>query len=166
MSAPAATTAPDPALLAEVAAFLYREADLLDTRALEEWLELYTEDALYWLPQGEENDPVRHVSIAHDDRRRLAERVLRLRSGFAFSQEPPSRTLHLVGNVRIVGDVGDVLEVDSSLIVAEMRRGHQRLYAGHVHHRLARAVDGFHILRKEIRLVNSDLPLGNLTFLI
>src|SRR5205814_5944535 len=102
-----------------VEGFLYHEAQLLDERRFEEWLELFTDDALYWVPEGEEEDPVRRVSIAYDDRRRLHERVLRLQSGFAYAQDPPSRTCHLVGNVRVQEADGE-LDVASSLIVAEV----------------------------------------------
>ena len=145
--------------------FLYHEAQLLDERRFEEWLELFTDDAVYWIPQGDEADPVHHVSLAYDDRRRLRERVLRLASGFAHAQDPPSRTCHLVGNVRVREDGGE-LEVGSNLIVAEVRRDAQSLYAGRVEHRLVPDGDGYRIRRKVIRLVNSDVPLGNVSFLM
>ena len=54
----------------------------------------------------------------------------------------------------------------SSLVVAEMRRSTQNLYAGRVEHELTQEGDGFKISRKVVRLVNSDVPLGNVTFLI
>lgn len=144
------------------AELLYHEAELLDERRFDEWLALYTDDAVYHLPQGDGPDPAHQVQIAYDDKRRLEERVLRLASGFAYSQDPPSRTVHLIGNVRLRGEVDGAVEVASSLSVAEVRRGEQRVYFAHVLHHL---VDG-RIRRKEIRLVNSDLPLGNVTFLI
>jgi benzoate/toluate 1,2-dioxygenase beta subunit len=152
--------------LAAVAEFLYREADLLDSRRYEEWLELYTDDAIYWIPQGDEPDHVHHVSIAYDDRRRLHERVLRLASGFAFSQDPPSRTCHVVGNVRVAGEIHGDLDVRSNLVLAEMRRGLQSVYAGQVIHQLVPTGESFMVRRKTVRLINSDLPLSNLTFLI
>ena len=34
----------------EIEQFLYREAELLDERRYEEWLELFTEDAHYFMP--------------------------------------------------------------------------------------------------------------------
>lgn len=146
--------------------FLYHEAALLDERRFEDWLELYTEDAIYWIPQGDEPDPSRTVSIAYDDRRRLRERVLRLASGFAYSQDPPSRTCHVVGNPRVrTGGNGEV-ELSSNLIVAEVRRATQNLYAGRVEHLLVPTDDAFKIKRKVIWLLNSDVPLGNVTFLI
>jgi 3-phenylpropionate/cinnamic acid dioxygenase small subunit len=146
--------------------FLYEEAQLIDERRLDEWLGLWNEDALYWIPQGDEPDPIHRVSIAYDDHRRLVERVMRLNSGFAYSQDPPSRTCHLVGNVRVVSENGDGIGVASSLIVAEMRRSNQNLYAGRVEHRLTPDGDSYKISAKIVRLVNSDVPLGNVTFLI
>ncbi|MBB4661817.1 aromatic-ring-hydroxylating dioxygenase subunit beta [Conexibacter arvalis] len=160
----------DPALLADVAAFLYHEAELLDALRLEEWLELYAEDAVYWIPQGPDADPRVDVQLLLDDRTRLRERVLRLSSGFAYSQDPASRTIHLIGNVRIAGD-GEVeppaLDVRSVQQVTEVRRGRQLQYVGHFRHVLSPSGDGgWTIRRKEVRLANSDLPLGNVTFLI
>jgi benzoate/toluate 1,2-dioxygenase subunit beta len=146
--------------------FLYHEADLLDSRRYEEWLALYTDDAIYWIPQGDEPDHVHHVSIAYDDHRRLHERVLRLASGFAFSQDPPSRTCHVVGNVRVAGEIDGDLDVRSNLVLAEMRRGVQSVYAGQVTHQLVPTGESFMVRRKTIRLINSDVPLSNLTFLI
>lgn len=160
------TTQVDAQLVAEVAAFLYHEASLLDTRSFDEWLSLYAEDAIYSVPQDPQADPVHRVSLLYEDHRRLYERVMRLNSGFAYAQEPPSRTAHLIGNVRVTGQSGDVLEVASVLNVTEVRRGRVNVFAGAVDHRLRRSDGGFSIVGKEIRLVNSDLPLGNVTFLL
>jgi 3-phenylpropionate/cinnamic acid dioxygenase small subunit len=146
--------------------FLYHEAALLDGRRFEEWLALYADDAVYWIPQGDEPDPQHKVSIIYDDRRRLRERVLRLSSGFAYSQDPPSRTCHVVGNPRVSSNGAGQLEVTSNLIVAEVRRAAQNLYAGRVEHQLVSEGNSFLIKRKVIWLLNRDAPLGNVTFLI
>lgn len=34
----------------EIEELLYREAELLDERRYEDWLDLFTEDARYWMP--------------------------------------------------------------------------------------------------------------------
>lgn len=146
--------------------FLYHEAALLDGRQFDDWLELYTDDAVYWIPQGEQGDPVRRVSIAYDDRRRMHERVLRLSGGFAFSQDPPSRTCHIVGNPRVLSSSDDEIELTSNLLVAEVRNDAQNIFAGRVEHLLVTTGDTFMIRRKVIWLLNSDVPLGNLSFLI
>jgi len=150
----------------EISELLYEEAAAIDERRFEDWLALYTEDAIYWVPQGEEDDPVHRVSIAYDDHRRLHERVLRLTSGFAYSQDPPSRTCHVVGNVRVTGEADGAIHVASNQIVTEVRRNVQNIYSGRFEHELVAADGGYRIRRKTIRLMNSDVPLGNVTFLI
>jgi 3-phenylpropionate/cinnamic acid dioxygenase small subunit len=150
----------------EISDLLYDEAAAIDERRFDDWLALYTEDAVYWVPQGEEDDPVHHVSIAYDDHRRLHERVLRLTSGFAYSQDPPSRTCHVVGNVRVTGESDGAILVASNQIVTEVRRNVQNIYSGRFEHELVAAGGGYRIRRKTIRLMNSDVPLGNVTFLI
>lgn len=164
MTVTGAVTA-DPRLTAAVADFLYQEAALLDSRSFEAWLDLYAADATYSVPQDAQADPVRRVALLYEDKRRLAERVARVRGGFAYAQEPASRTVHLVGNVRVAVAPDGTLAVSSNLVLTEVRRGRQHVYAGEVDHRLRRAGDGFEIAFKEVRLVNSDLPLGNLTIL-
>jgi 3-phenylpropionate/cinnamic acid dioxygenase small subunit len=145
---------------------LYHEAALLDDRRFEEWLELFADDAIYWIPQGDEPDPSKTVSIAYENRRRLHERVLRLASGFAHAQDPPSRTCHLVGNPRVLSASDDELRVASNLIVVEVRHSTQNVYAARVEHWLVPTGDGFLIRRKVIWLLERDVPLGNVSFLI
>ena len=55
--------------LATIEAFLYREASFLDRPDLDSWIELYTDDAYYWIPATEDQvDPINHVSHIYDDR--------------------------------------------------------------------------------------------------
>src|SRR2546428_13930155 len=72
--------------------FLYREARLMDEHAYDEWLALWTDDALYWVPcNRDDSDPMREVSIIYDNRARLEERIIRLKSGAIYAQEPKWR---------------------------------------------------------------------------
>jgi p-cumate 2,3-dioxygenase subunit beta len=146
--------------------FLYHEAALLDDRRFDEWLDLYSEDAVYWIPQGDEPDPAQKVSIVYDDHQRLRERVLRLATGFAYSQDPPSKTCHMVGNASVRSRSDDEVELSSNLMVAEVRRGTQNVYAARVEHVLVPCDETFKIRRKVVRLLNSEAPLGNVTFLL
>jgi benzoate/toluate 1,2-dioxygenase subunit beta len=146
--------------------FLHHEAGLLDGRRFNDWLELFTDDAIYWIPQDDAPDPLTRVSLIYDDRQQLHDRVQRLLTGFAYSQDPPSRTCHLVGNVTVLGATDETLAVSSNLIVAEVRHATQNIYAGRVEHHLVSKGDAFQIQRKVIWLLNRDVPLGNVTFLI
>ena len=75
---------------------------LVDTDRFEEWLELFTADCLYWVPTVVAGaDPTTQLCTAFDDHRRLEDRIVRLRTGTAYSQVPPSRTCRTLSNFEI-----------------------------------------------------------------
>jgi 3-phenylpropionate/cinnamic acid dioxygenase small subunit len=90
----------------EVAEFLYREAELLDSNNLEQWLELLTEDIDYEMPlrvNSERGQPDIASQTGHfsEDRRSLELRVKRFGSDFAWAENPPSRTRRFISNIRV-----------------------------------------------------------------
>jgi 3-phenylpropionate/cinnamic acid dioxygenase small subunit len=147
--------------------FLYREARLMDEHAYDEWLSLWAEDALYWVPCNDDDiDPQRHVSIIYDNRPRLEDRIERLKSGAAYAQEPKSRLRRVVANVEIEeGDNGEVT-VYSNFNLTELRRSRQDTFAGRTIHKLRPQGASFKIAYKKVLLVNNDEVIDNLTFLI
>src|SRR5271155_5182806 len=85
-----------------IESFLYYEARLIDEHRYEEWLGLWTEDGLYWVPcNSDDADPARQAMIIYDNRARLGERISRLTSGAAWAQQPRSRTRRLISNVEV-----------------------------------------------------------------
>jgi 3-phenylpropionate/cinnamic acid dioxygenase small subunit len=156
---------------AEAEELLYREARLLDERRLEEWLGLFTADARYWIPGGEAAEPGTEVAIVDDDRPTLEDRVTRLRSPATHAQSPPSRTLHLVGNVEVepVRAEPAAVRVHSVQVIYESRAGQVRSFAARCEHLLVRdgaAGGAWRIAEKRVYLVDRDLPQYNLTFLL
>jgi 3-phenylpropionate/cinnamic acid dioxygenase small subunit len=96
----------------EVEQFLYAEAALLDARAWRAWLGLVTDDIHYWMPIRRtvttadldlEFTKPGEMAYFDDDRAMLEMRVKKLEAGSAWSEDPPSRSRHLVSNVRILG---------------------------------------------------------------
>ena len=77
--------------------FVVHEARLLDERRYDAWLDLWTNDGLYWVPlvPGQE-EALQHNSHLHEDMLLRTLRVERLKSPRAFSQQPPSRAHHLL----------------------------------------------------------------------
>lgn len=147
--------------------FLYHEARLLDTQRYEEWLDLFTEDATYWVPleQGQKN-PFETSSIIHDDRTLLGLRVKQLRHPRAHARTPLARTVHQVSNILVEkNSPADVL-VTSALGVIEFRNEKQRLYGALVTHRLRRNGDSFRIAHKRVDLVNSEGELDGISILL
>ncbi len=151
------------------AEFLFHEARLLDEHRYEQWLSLWAEEGAltYWVPCNEDDyDPTEHVSLIYDDRQRLAERVVRLRSPAAHSQDPPSRTVRLVANIEVLDATDSSVTVRSNQAIAEFRCGIQTTYFAAVTHDLDVASDGFRIRVKKVCLVNNDGHIRNLTFLL
>lgn len=89
----------------EVLHFLYKEAELLDARRFSEWLELLTEDITYRMPvsltRGRTPGYSQQTDIFSENVASLRVRVHKLETEFAWADMPPSRTRHLVTNVRV-----------------------------------------------------------------
>jgi len=149
----------------EIEEFLYREAALLDARKYEDWLAVFTDDSCYWMPAGGDDiDPKKETSFVFDDHKALSVRVARLLHPAAHCQTPPSRTRHLITNVRIEELDGDEVKVLSNFALFESRLGNQRTFGGHCEHRLRGSVGMWRIAFKKICLVNNDGVFSNLTF--
>lgn len=119
--------------------FLFAEADLLDEWRLPEWLELFTEDGIYYVPSTDvapDSSPDKNLFYVADDRFRLSERVKRLMKRTAHAEFPHSRTRHLVSNVRIRGRNDSELEVGSSFITYRTKDGVTDTYFGSNRYRL------------------------------
>jgi len=145
-------------------AFLVHEARLLDDARFDEWLDLFTADAWYWVPsEPDQANPHDTVSLIYDDRRLLETRVRRLASPRMYSQEPRSRTSRMVGNVTVEERDVKVVTVRSKFLMLEFRRDQQRLFGGAAFHRLVRHDGTIRIAWKRVNLINCDAPLDGIT---
>ena len=145
--------------------FLYHEARLLDTGQLEAWLELFTDDATYWVPLEEnQKSPLETSSIIHDDRTLLELRVKQARHPRAHARQPLARTVHQVSNI-LVEQGKDEIKVHSTLQVIEFRNERQRIHGALVEHRLRKVNGGYRIAHKRVDLVNSEGELDGIAIL-
>jgi 3-phenylpropionate/cinnamic acid dioxygenase small subunit len=160
-------------LRAKVEDLLFREARLLDDLKLDEWLELFTSDGLYWIPI-DENAPVSSQgAIIYDPPLRREERVYHLLHVAFPAQSPRSRTVHFVSNI-LIEPMGNELGVSSSQITYEMRTGDFAQkgigdivpVVARVDHRLRKVEGQLRIVEKKILLINRDTWQGNLTFFL
>jgi 3-phenylpropionate/cinnamic acid dioxygenase small subunit len=139
----------------ELEAFVLQEARLLDERLFTDWLALFAEDGVYWVPTiPGQRSPEEALSLVYEPRALLALRVERLQRVDVHVQTPPSRTVHHVSAIERTAD----LEVRSALIVAEWRAGETRWFAGRVLHRLRREAQGLRIVLKRVDLIDSEAP--------
>ena len=147
----------DPALHAEVAELLSREARLLDAQAWSDWVELYAEDAVFWVPAftmdgGYTQHPDRELNLIYiAGRAGLEERVFRLNTGISLSSTPLPRTRHVLGTVMVDGQEGDVVTAFANCLCASFTeiRG-QQMRASSYEYRLRRTSTGFVIALKKV----------------
>ena len=159
----------------EVQDFLYREAELLDERRYEEWLDLFTDDARYFMPMRRNvphDEPEREftregldVNWFDEGKDTLARRVQQIRTGIHWAEEPPSRICHMVSNVQILHASPTEIGVKSRFLVYRNRvETETDVLVGKREDLLRRANGSFRIARRKIVLDQSVLLAKNLTF--
>jgi benzoate/toluate 1,2-dioxygenase beta subunit len=154
-----------------VVEFLYREGRLADEARYAEWLALWTDDAVYWVPATTDPaaDPETRLSHIYDNRARLETRIKLLQTGHRYSQEPASLMRRLISNIEVTEGSDGALVAGSNFILAELSiqaKSEMHWWVGRATHHLRR-VDG--LLRmnlKKVVLINAAEPLPNLSFLI
>jgi biphenyl 2,3-dioxygenase subunit beta len=158
--------------------FLYLEAELLDDRKLREWLDLLTDDIRYWMPIRY-NPLERPEDLADelakpgdgyyfdDDKKSLSLRIERVYVKSAWAEMPPSRTRHLISNVRIKNDDGREIEVHSNFLVYRTRlETDQDIFVGTKRDMLRRVNDGFKIAKRTIILDQAVLNAKNISIFL
>lgn len=137
--------------------FLINEVRLLDERRFREWMALFSEDGVYWVPSSpDQTSPLTQASLFYDDRPLMTTRIERLEHPLIHVQTPPSQTVHLVSNVLIqsADEASGEVTITSNLIMTEFRLDQQRIFAGRQTHVLRRADSGYCIALKRVDLVN------------
>ncbi len=178
--APAPTTAPagarpvDVVLQFEIEQFLYHEAQLLDEWKYREWWHLFTDDAHYRIPvrrnrlrrqRFEDEVAPRGIEMAHfdDTKETLDLRVRQRESGTHWAEDPPSRSRHVVSNVRIRPSETEPgsYEVRSAFICYRNRlEAEVDLWAGERFDRLRPTEDGSFRIADRVVLLDQNVVLS------
>jgi 3-phenylpropionate/cinnamic acid dioxygenase small subunit len=153
----------DVAVRDEFRRLLEREARLLDQLRYEDWLKMYAAECIYWVPSTPAaGDPRREISVMFDDRRRLEDRIYRMRTGFAWSQAPASRTVRLVANVEVfAASRDDARMLRSNFLISEFWGEETRVLTGWSGHRVIGDRDGWKIQAKQVNLIDCDQCIRN-----
>jgi 3-phenylpropionate/cinnamic acid dioxygenase small subunit len=152
-------------------AFLFLEARLADEARYAEWLALWTDDGVYWVPATTDPaaDPDTHISHIYDNRARLETRVRMLQTGHRLSQEPASRMRRLLSNVEVNRAEGGDLHAEANVLLGELAVQAERemhWWIGRTTYRLRTVGHQLRMSFKKVVLVNAAEPLPNLAFLI
>jgi 3-phenylpropionate/cinnamic acid dioxygenase small subunit len=164
----------------EVANFLYHEAEVLDERRYEEWLDLLADDVRYWMPirrnvklgelEREFTREGQDVNWFDEGKDTLTRRVQQILTGVHWAEEPLSRLCHMVSNVQLLGAEPSVLEparvtVKSRFLIYRNRvETETDILVGKREDTLRRVDGGWKISRRKIVLDQNVLLTKNLTF--
>ena len=153
----------DPAVRDHFRRLLEEEARLLDELKFDEWLALYAPECIYWVPATPRGgDPRREVAISFDDRRRLEDRIYRLRTGYAWSQAPKSRTVRMISNVEVfAAERSNIRMVRSNFLISEFRVDGTRYLSGWCGHRFVQSGQSWQIQVRQVNLIDCDQNLRN-----
>jgi 3-phenylpropionate/cinnamic acid dioxygenase small subunit len=164
-----ATTLTDQqALWLELMPFYIGEAWLLDERKFKEWLDLFTDDVLYFMPRRKnvprreahrELTPLGDLAILEEDKRYLQMRVARLDTGMAWAEDPPSRTRHMVGNLQAeLMENGEVQARTAFLVYRSHLETDHQLLSGY-REDVLRKVDGAWKVAKRTIVLDANVLL-------
>ena len=149
----------------EAIRFVIREARLLDEKRFDEWYDLFTEDAYYWVPLTPgQPDALQHNSLAYEDKLLLQLRIERLKRPNAFSQKPASRCHHLLQapEVEKSDDAKGEYLTRTQMIYTETRGDESQRYAATAWHSLVKVNGTLKIRLKRVDILNSDAALPSI----
>ncbi|WP_156680787.1 aromatic-ring-hydroxylating dioxygenase subunit beta [Sphingomonas profundi] len=163
-----------PTLKERVEDFLAHEAELLDERRFDAWLDLLDEDIHYWMPlvrnfehgrpQDEYSRPGVDAAWFDEGKATLRQRIMQLQGGDHWAEEPLSRSTHMVTNLRIVAASDAEITVKCRFLVYVNRREEEvRLFIGKRTDVLRPHGGDFLIRKRSIFLDQSKMLFKNLT---
>jgi 3-phenylpropionate/cinnamic acid dioxygenase small subunit len=145
----------------EVEQLLYYQAELLDGKHWQAWMNLFADDGVYWMPvTPEQTEWEGSPSIFAEDKLMMEIRKGRVSHPNAWSQVPMWETNHIVSHVALESPDGTEIRVRSRFHMMELRRDTVRHFGGRYQHTLVRGDDG--VLR--IKLQRVDLFNGQAPF--
>lgn len=156
----------------ECVQFYNKEAELLDAKRLEDWLELMTDDISYRMPirvsreKGAERSEFSEEGFNYrEDKSTLEARVERFQSEFAWSEDPPSRTRHHVSNVRVDEVNGNELHTKTNLLLFRGQGPETEgdLISAERKDVLRREDSTLKLAEREIHLDHTILPMKNIS---
>ena len=144
----------------EVEQFLYRQAELLDGKHWQAWIDLFAADGVYWMPVApEQTEWESSPSIFAEDRLMMEIRKGRVSHPNAWSQAPMWETNHLVSHVALESIGEREIRVRSRFHLMELRRDDVRHFGGRYSHTLERDATGaLRIKLQRVDLFNSQAP--------
>lgn len=145
--------------LREIEQFLYRQSELLDSKLWQDYIDLFADDGVYWMPvTPEQTEWEGSPSIFAEDKHMMEVRMGRVTHPTAWSQAPMWATSHVVGNVVIEAEAPGEWQVRSRFHMMELRRDTVRHFGGTYRHTLVREAGQLKIKLQRVDMFNAQAP--------
>jgi len=153
-------------LYTQVSAFISMEADMLDHKEYQQWLDLWTESGLYIIPvNAHDEDYKNSLNIAYDDSKMRKMRVERLLSGYAVSTKEAKMTVRTLSRIRIMQESEQEILVRCVYCLFENKKNDLRSFPAEVEYKLRRDNSGFKIEQKVVKILKADEYLTTIAYL-
>ena len=141
----------------EAEQFLYRQSELLDSKKWQDWIDLFTDDGIYWMPPEPSHKTWEGMpAIFAEDKNLMTVRMNRVLHPDAWSQRPLWGTNHVVSNVVVEKNSSTEIVVRSRFHMMELRRDDVRHFAGSYVHHLKKSKDGYRIKLQRVDMTNAQ----------
>ena len=157
----------------QVEQFYSTEAELLDSREFNDWLDLLTEDIRYWMPitinkehgdwSEEHTRKGKDLNWFDEGKFELEQRVRQIETGLHWAEEPISRTSHMFSNLQINNSGEELTTRCRFLIYRNRTETETDFFIGKRNDILRRNGASFQIAAREVFLDQSVLLAKNLT---
>ena len=159
ISTPGSTPGSTIDALREIEQFLYRQSELLDGKLWQDYIDLFTDDGVYWMPvTPEQTEWEGSPSIFAEDKHMMEVRMGRVTHPTAWSQAPMWTTSHVLGNVVIEAEAPGEWRVRSRFHMMELRRDTVRHFGGTYRHTLVRQAGQLKIKLQRVDMFNAQAP--------
>jgi len=138
------------------------EARLLDEARYDDWNALFASDGIYWVPlEPDQPEGAQHTSHLFEDKLLRDLRIERLRSPRAFSQQPRSRSHHLLQqpSVEQFEPAANRFVTRCQFHYTEAQNDEVNFFVGTVFHHVSVREGALRIALKRVNLLNCDAAL-------
>jgi 3-phenylpropionate/cinnamic acid dioxygenase small subunit len=145
--------------LREIELLLYRQSELLDGKLWQDYIDLFSDDGVYWMPvTPDQTDWDSSPSIFAEDKHMMEVRMGRVTHPTAWSQVPMWATSHVIGNVVVERESNGEYQVRSRFHMMELRRDDVRHFGGTYRHTLVRQAGELKIKLQRVDMFNAQAP--------
>ncbi|NKB22490.1 MAG: hypothetical protein GKS01_18550 [Alphaproteobacteria bacterium] len=153
----------DTDLKRDVAELINWETTLLDRREWDDWIDLFAEDAVYWVPSWADeertvSDPETQLNLMYfRNRGGIEDRVFRIESRDSYASLPLDRTVHIVSNILVAGVADDEISATANCLVHSFGKHGGQTRASLYDFKFRKTEAGLKIVLKKITLIDDKL---------